>query len=84
MTPVGPASPKPRPKRRGASVKPALLNEEMRRAAAIKWYELRKISQGKGAEICGVTRAEFLKTLSDYQVSILQDDDESLQKELSD
>ena len=56
---------------------------EMRCAAAVKCYELRKISQGKGAEICGVTRADFLKILSDYRVSILQDDEQSLQAELS-
>ena len=56
---------------------------EMRCAAAVKWYELRKISQGKGAELCGVTRAEFLKILSDYRVSILQDDDKSLDMESS-
>jgi len=56
---------------------------EMRCAAAVKWYEMRKISQGKGAELCGVTRAEFLKILSDYRVSILQDDEKSLEMELS-
>ncbi len=56
---------------------------EMKRAAAVKWYELRKISQGKGAELCGVTRAEFLRILSDYRVSILQDDAKTLAAELS-
>ena len=56
---------------------------EMKRAAAAKWYELRKISQGKGAELCGVTRAEFLRILTDYRVSILQDDEESLAAELA-
>jgi len=56
--------------------------QEMRCAAAVKWYELRKISQGKGAELCGVTRAEFLRILSDYRVSVLQDDEESLAQEL--
>jgi len=62
---------------------PSEYLNEMRYAAAAKWYELRKISQGKGAEICGVTRAEFLRILSDYHVSILQDDAESLDAELS-
>jgi len=56
---------------------------EMKRAAAVKWYELRKISQSKGAELCGVTRAEFLRVLSDYRVSILQDDEKSLAAELA-
>lgn len=56
---------------------------EMKRAAAVKWYELRKISQGKGAELCGVTRAGFLRILSDYRVSILQDDEKSLAAEVA-
>jgi len=56
---------------------------EMRYAAAAKWYELRKLSQGKGAELCGVTRAEFLNILSDNRVSILLDDEQSLEMELS-
>lgn len=55
---------------------------ELRRAAAAKWYELRKISQGKGAELCGVSRAEFIRILSDYRVSILQDDAVSLANEV--
>ena len=55
---------------------------EMKRAAAVKWYEMKRISQGKAAEICGVTRAEFLRILSDYKVSILQDDIESLSLEV--
>ncbi len=57
---------------------------EMKRAAAVKWYEMRKISQGKGAELCGVTRAGFLRILSDYRVSILQDNEETLAGELAD
>lgn len=31
--------------------------QEMRIAAAVKWYELGEISQGKAAEIAGLTRA---------------------------
>ena len=38
--------------------------EEMRIAAAVKWYELGEISQGKAAEIAGLTRAEFINALS--------------------
>ena len=57
--------------------------DEMRRAAAVKWYELRKISQGKGAELCGVSRAEFIRILSAYRVSVLQDDVASLASEVT-
>jgi predicted HTH domain antitoxin len=45
--------------------------QEMRVAAAIKWYELALISQDKAAEIAGLTRAEFIQALSRYQVSPL-------------
>jgi hypothetical protein len=57
--------------------------DEMRRAAAVKWYEMRKISQGKGAELCGVSRAEFIRILSAYRVSVLQDDSASLADEVA-
>ena len=40
--------------------------EEMRIAAAVKWYELGEISQSKAAEIAGLTRAEFINALSRY------------------
>ena len=46
--------------------------QEMRIAAAVKWYELGEISQGKAAEIAGVTRSEFIQALSRYQVSFMQ------------
>jgi predicted HTH domain antitoxin len=60
-----------------------LLDErDARRAAAVKWYEMRRISQGKAAEICGVSRAQFIKILGDYRVSILQDDSASLAAEV--
>jgi hypothetical protein len=63
-------------------VSPAQYLDEMRRAAAVKWYELRRISQGKAAELCGVTRAQFIQILGDYQVSVLQDDPVSLAAEV--
>ncbi|MCI0391380.1 MAG: UPF0175 family protein [Acidobacteria bacterium] len=55
---------------------------EMRIAAAIKWYEVGKISQGKAAEIAGLSRAEFLEALSRFQVSPFQYSSEELSEEL--
>ena len=54
----------------------------MRIAAAVKWYELGEISQGKAAEIAGLTRADFINALSRYQVSPWQDTQTELQEEL--
>ena len=62
---------------------PAEYIDEMRRTAAVKWYEMRRISQGKAAELCGVSRAQFIHILSDYKVSVLQDDPTALASEVS-
>lgn len=56
----------------------------MRIAAAIKWYELGRISQNKGAEIAGLSRAQFIDALSKSQVSPLQITPDSLSQELAD
>jgi predicted HTH domain antitoxin len=45
---------------------------QLRLAAAIFWYDRGLISQGKGAEIAGLTRAGFLQALSDAKVDALQ------------
>ena len=45
---------------------------EMRLAAAVKWYELGILSQSKAAEIAGLSRSEFLASLSRFQVSPFQ------------
>ena len=45
---------------------------EMRLAAAVKWYELGELSQGKAAEVAGLTRSEFIVALARFKVSPLQ------------
>jgi predicted HTH domain antitoxin len=45
---------------------------EMRIAAAVKWYELGELSQGKAAEVAGLTRAGFIDALARFKVSPLQ------------
>ncbi|GGA29811.1 UPF0175 family protein [Okeania sp. KiyG1] len=57
---------------------------EMRIAAAVKWYELGEISQGKAAEIAGLTRAEFINALSRYRVDFMQYTAEELALEITD
>ena len=51
---------------------PESFVREMRLAAAIQWYESRRISQGKAAEIAGLSRAEFLAELGKAGVSPFQ------------
>ncbi|MGB5060356.1 MAG: UPF0175 family protein, partial [Candidatus Promineifilaceae bacterium] len=41
---------------------------EMRLLAAIKLYELGRLSSGRAAELAGKSRVEFLLMLGDYKV----------------
>ena len=52
---------------------PEDLARDMRLAAAVKWYELRRISQDKAAEVAAMSRAEFLVALSRLSVSPFQE-----------
>lgn len=57
---------------------------EMRIAAAVKWYELGRLSQGKAAEVAGLSRSAFIDALSRFRVSPIQISADELQKELAD
>ena len=52
-------------------------------AAVVKWYELGRVSQGKAAEILGLSRSEFLDLLSSYRVSAWQYTEAELDEELA-
>ena len=54
---------------------------EARLALAIVWYDRCLISQGKGAEIAGLTRAEFIDELGRANVSAIQTSAEELRTE---
>jgi len=45
---------------------------ELRLAAAVKWYEMQRISQGRAAEIAGISRSEFIDALGQFGVSPFQ------------
>lgn len=51
---------------------PDAFAKELRLAAAIKWYELGEVSQGRAAEIAGISRQELLAALGRYRVSPFQ------------
>jgi predicted HTH domain antitoxin len=45
---------------------------ELRLAAAVKWYELKLLSQERAASVAGVSRAEFLQALSRFTITPFQ------------
>jgi len=57
---------------------------ELRLAPAVKWYELGMISQGKAAELTGVSRQKFLMALHRFKVSPFQVTPEELAREAAD
>ena len=57
---------------------------EMRLAAAVKWYELGKVSQSKAAELTGLSRQEFLGALNRFNVSPFQVTPNELREEVAD
>jgi predicted HTH domain antitoxin len=58
------------------------FGREFRLAAAIFWYDRGLISQGKGAEIAGLSRTEFIDALGRANVSAIQTTVEELKAEL--
>jgi predicted HTH domain antitoxin len=61
---------------------PAEFAAEMRLAAALHWYSQGTISQGKAAEIAGVSRAELLDELHRRKIPAIQVTPEELEEEL--
>jgi len=61
---------------------PKDMAKEMRIAAAVKWYELGMLSQGKAAEVAGLSRAEFINELSRFKVSPFQETAEEILENL--
>lgn len=55
--------------------------QEMRIAAAVKWYELEMVSQSKAAEIAGVSRIKFIEALKQFKVSPFQVTPDELRQE---
>lgn len=55
---------------------------ELRLTAAVKWYELGRLSQAKAAEMAGLSRAAFISSLERFRVSPFQVEPAELAREL--
>jgi predicted HTH domain antitoxin len=58
------------------------LEQHLRLMAALKMFELGKVSSGKAAELAGMSRVEFLETCSRYRVSVFNYPDEGVGAEI--
>lgn len=59
------------------------LGKELLLAAAVKLYELGRLSSGAAAELAGIPKPLFLAKLADYGVSTFDLKKEELQRELT-
>jgi hypothetical protein len=66
----------------GLGESPEGFARAMRLAAAIFWYARGEISQGKGAEIAGLSRRQFIEALSRAHVDAIQINEEELRDEV--
>lgn len=59
------------------------LEAHIKLMAALKMFELGKISSGKAAEFAGMSRVDFLEACGRYKVSVFNYSVDELEKELT-
>jgi predicted HTH domain antitoxin len=60
------------------------LSAQLRLMAALKMFELGKVSSGKAAELAGLSRGEFFEACGRYRVSVFNYPDDEIEAQLRD
>ena len=58
------------------------MEQHIRLMAALKMFELGKVSSGKAAELAGISKVDFLETCGRYRVSIFNYPPGELEEEI--
>lgn len=58
------------------------LEDEMRFLLAVKLFELGRLSVGKAAELCQMSKIKFMDELGNMQIPVINLDDDQIQEEL--
>lgn len=60
------------------------LEQELRFLLAVKLFELRRLSIGKAAELCGMKKINFMNEIGRMGVPVINLDDDQIRDELKD
>jgi predicted HTH domain antitoxin len=61
---------------------PAALEADLRFWLAVKLFEIRRLSLGKAAELCGMRKLRFAEELGKLKIPIINLEDDQIQDEL--
>ncbi len=64
-------------------VKPEEVGGELLLAAAVKLYELERLSAGAAAQLAGISKPLFVQKLSQYSVAIFRLSEQELRQDLA-
>jgi predicted HTH domain antitoxin len=59
------------------------LEQELRFLLAVKLFELRRVSLGKAAQLCGMPKLNFMDEIGRMGVPVINLDDDQIQDELN-